>query len=72
MNPKPSRRKLPHASRLAALTLAVGLTTLQACSFLHEQVALSTASDCIDRNCAHQEGAAREQCSTECANRYGK
>jgi len=63
-----SRVLKPHRS-----TSFVGLIfALSGCSFLREQVGVSTAADCVDRNCAHQEGAARQQCSTECANRYGQ
>ena len=64
---------MAHANRLAVLVFAVGFVfTLPGCSFLREQVAVSTASDCVNRNCAGQQGAAREQCSVECSNRYGK
>jgi hypothetical protein len=56
-------------SLLAAFGFIVALS---GCSFLRQQVAVSTVSDCVERNCAHQEGAARQQCSAECANSYGQ
>jgi len=67
------RNQLAHANRLAVLVFAVGFScTLPGCSFLREQVAVTrpvTASIAIAPG---QQGAARDQCSVECSNRYGK
>jgi hypothetical protein len=64
---------LSYSNRLTLLVFVFGfIVALSGCSFFREQVAVSTAADCVDRNCAHQEGAAREQCSVECASRYGQ
>ena len=53
---------------LAALLIAIP----PACSFMHDQVAYTTASACMKRECGDEQGAARQQCENECAKRYGK
>jgi hypothetical protein len=45
---------------------------LLGCSFVHEQVAVTSTNDCMNRECSHEQGAARQQCQTECSRRYGR
>lgn len=57
------------------IRLAMGgllVTALHACSFVHEQVAVTSTNDCMNRECSHEQGAARQQCQTECSRRYSR
>jgi len=44
---------------------------LTGCSFLGEQVAISSAHSCIQRQCKAEQGKARQQCMTSCQRQYG-
>lgn len=48
------------------------LALLQGCSFMHDQVAYTSVRGCMDRECAAEQGAARQQCENECSQRYGR
>ena len=55
------------------VSLAVPLfAMLQGCSFMHDQVAYTTATKCMERECGDEQGAARQQCESECSKRYGR
>lgn len=58
--------------RLATIRLMVLVVTLPSCSFLSKQVAAGSATECAQRECGDEAGAARQQCMTECQRRYGK
>jgi hypothetical protein len=53
-----------------ALQLAACLL-LTSCSFLANQVDITTANGCIERECNDEHGTARQQCMTRCQREYG-
>jgi hypothetical protein len=48
------------------------VAALPACAFVHDQVAVTSVNECINRDCGDEQGAARQQCQTECSQRYGR
>jgi hypothetical protein len=48
------------------------VASLHGCSFVHEQVAVTSTNDCMNRECSNEQGAARQQCQTECSRRYSR
>lgn len=65
------QRRLRHQSRPVMGSLLV-VACLQACSYVRDQVAITSASQCVDRECRDEVGAARPQCEAECHRRYSR
>jgi hypothetical protein len=55
----------------AAVLLAFALL-LGACAFMHEQVAITSSSQCIRQNCRDPDAADYARCETACREHYGK
>ena len=50
---------------------AVVCLLLTSCGFLGQQVAISSANGCIEKECSGEHGKARQQCMTSCQRAYG-
>jgi len=61
--------KTRHPSPPGALIAACA--ALAGCSFLGEQLAISSADGCIQRQCGAEQGKARQECTTLCQRQYG-
>jgi hypothetical protein len=64
-------RRLGRQSRIIACSLLV-VAGLQGCAYFRDQIAITTASQCVNRECSDEQGAARSQCEGECYRRYGR
>jgi hypothetical protein len=62
----------PFRSGLTILGSVTVVAWLQGCSYFRDQVAITTASQCVNRECGDEVGAARPQCEGECYRRYGR
>jgi hypothetical protein len=59
-------------SKWSRRALCIGCATVaMSCSFLHEQVAISSAHECIEKQCQAEQGKARQECATLCQRKYG-
>jgi hypothetical protein len=51
--------------------LLAACLAVSACSFLGEQVAVTTANSCIKYECEAEQGKARQACVALCQKHYG-
>jgi hypothetical protein len=65
------RGELPPLWRSRWALLAMCATALISCSFVHEQIAISTAHECIKKQCEAEQGKARQECMALCQRKYG-
>jgi hypothetical protein len=65
----PSRHRLHVRMSLGGLAI---VAWLQGCSYVRDQVAITTTRQCVDRECGDEVGAARPRCEGECYRRYRK
>jgi hypothetical protein len=58
----------PARARGALIAVCAALAS---CSFFRNQVAVSAADACIEKQCRAEEGRARQECVTQCQRHYG-